>query len=109
MIANAFTIALAEIRRNLLRASLTTLGIVIGVAAVIAMVTIGNGASSGIGQAIGSLGRNLIILTPGTRRGPGGPSADAPSFDVADAEAIKRNIANLRAVSPVTTRNEIAV
>jgi putative ABC transport system permease protein len=109
MIANAFAIALTEIRRNLLRASLTTLGIVIGVAAVIAMVTLGNGASAGISQSIGSLGRNLIILSPGTRRGPGGPSADAPPFDVADAEAIKRNIANVRAAAPVTTRAEIAV
>jgi putative ABC transport system permease protein len=109
MIRDAFIIALTEIRRNMMRAALTTLGIVIGVAAVIAMVTLGSGASAGITQSIGSLGRNLIILAPGTRRGPGGPSADAPPFDIADADAIKRNIANVRAVAPVTTRAEIAV
>jgi putative ABC transport system permease protein len=85
MIGVAFVIALAEIRRNSMRAALTTLGIVIGVGAVIAMVTLGNGAQAGIAASIGSLGRNLIILTPGQRRGPGGPSADAPPFDLADA------------------------
>jgi len=72
MIADAVLLALREIRRNLLRAALTTLGIVIGVAAVIIMVTLGNGASASIAQSIGSMGRGLIILQPGTRRGPGG-------------------------------------
>jgi putative ABC transport system permease protein len=109
MIRDTFIIALTEIRRNMMRAALTTLGIVIGVAAVIAMVTLGNGASAGITQSIGSLGRNLIILSPGTRRGPGGPSADAPAFDLADADSIKRSIANLHAVAPVATRAEVAV
>jgi putative ABC transport system permease protein len=92
-----------------MRASLTMLGIVIGVGAVIAMVTIGNGAQAGIAASIGSLGRNLIILSPGQRRGPGGPSADAPPFDRDDAEAIKRSITSARYVAPVTMRAEIAV
>ena len=109
MIGVAFVIAFAEIRRNAMRASLTMLGIVIGVGAVIAMVTLGNGAQAGIAASIGSLGRNLIILAPGQRRGPGGPSADAPPFDVDDAEAIKRSISGARYVAPVTTRAEIAV
>jgi putative ABC transport system permease protein len=109
MIGVAFVIAFAEIRRNAMRASLTMLGIVIGVGAVIAMVTLGNGAQAGIAASIGSLGRNLIILAPGQRRGPGGPSADAPPFDVDDAEAIKRSISGARYVAPVSTRAEIAV
>jgi putative ABC transport system permease protein len=109
MIGVAFVIAFAEIRRNAMRASLTMLGIVIGVGAVIAMVTLGNGAQAGIAASIGSLGRNLIILAPGQRRGPGGPSADAPPFDVDDAEAIKRSVSGARYVAPVSTRAEIAV
>jgi putative ABC transport system permease protein len=72
MIGNAVILALREIRRNLMRAALTTLGIVIGAGAVIAMVTIGNGVREGVANSIESMGRNLIILQPGTRQGPGG-------------------------------------
>ena len=110
MIADAVLLALREIRRNLLRAALTTLGIVIGVAAVIIMVTLGNGASASIAQSIGSMGRDLIILQPGTRRGPGGGGAiDAPAFTMADVETIRREISGLRAVAPVGTRAVIVV
>src|SRR5882762_1587264 len=65
MIANAILLALRELRRNMLRATLTTLGIVIGVGAVIALVTLGNGASESVTSSIASLGRNLVILQPG--------------------------------------------
>jgi len=109
MIGDAIALAMREIRRNLMRASLTTLGIIIGVAAVIAMVTLGNGATVSVTSTIGSLGRNLLILAPGTRRGPGGASADAPPFAPGDADAIRRDIANLRAVAPVTMHSEIVV
>lgn len=112
MIGNAAILALREIRRNALRASLTTLGIVIGVAAVIALVTLGNGASVSITASIQSLGRNLVILQPGTRRGlggGGGAAATAAPFTLADADAIARDIANVRAVAPVTIRTETVV
>ena len=112
MIANAVLLALREIRRNMLRAALTTLGIIIGVGAVIALVTLGNGASESVTSSIASLGRNLVILQPGARRGFGGAGAaatGAPAFTIEDAEAIMREIANLRAVAPVAIRTEIAV
>ena len=108
MIGNALTLAIRELRRNLLRAGLTTLGIIIGVAAVIAMVTLGNGATASVTSSISSLGRNLLILSPGTRR-MSGASSDASAFDPGDVETVKREIANLRAVAPVVMRSEVAV
>jgi putative ABC transport system permease protein len=111
MFLNAVILAMREIRRNLLRAILTTLGIVIGVGAVIAIVTLGSGATAGVSETIASLGRNLIILQTGTRRGPGGGGAaiDAPPFDIADADAIKRDIGGLRAVAAVVLRAAVVV
>src|SRR3954468_19785537 len=108
MIGDALLLALREIRRNVMRASLTTLGIVIGVGAVIAMVTLGNGATVSVTSSIGSLGRNLLILSPGTRR-MGGAQSDASPFDPGDVDAIRRDIGALRAVAPAAMRSEIAV
>ncbi|HEX5281915.1 MAG TPA: ABC transporter permease [Micropepsaceae bacterium] len=108
MIENALILALRELRRNIMRAGLTTLGIIIGVAAVIAMVTLGNGATASVTNSISSLGRNLAILSPGTRKMSGAQS-DASAFDPSDVEAIKRDIGNLRAVAPVVMRSEVAV
>jgi putative ABC transport system permease protein len=107
LIGNAILLALREIRRNVLRAFLTTLGIVIGVAAVITIVTIGNGASAGVTATIEALGRNLIILQPGTRRGGpgrGGASGYAPAFSLDDVESIEQEIGNLRGVAALATR-----
>ena len=108
MIIDALLLALRELRRNLMRASLTTLGVIIGVAAVIAMVTLGNGATASITSTIGSLGRNLLILSPGTRR-VGGANAGAEPFAPGDVDAVRRDIAGLRAVAPVAQRAEIVV
>ncbi|HET7334497.1 MAG TPA: ABC transporter permease, partial [Rhizomicrobium sp.] len=107
MIANAFLLALREIRNNVLRAGLTTLGIVIGVAAVIAMVTLGSGATKSVTSDIASMGRNLIIVSPGgNRRGP--PTAATP-FKDADAQAIAREIPGLLAVAPQAEQSAVAV
>src|SRR5258708_13156786 len=86
MIIDALLLALRELRRNLMRASLTTLGVIIGVAAVIAMVTLGNGATVSVTSSIGSLGRNLLILAPGTRR-VGGAHAGPEPFAPGDVDA----------------------
>jgi putative ABC transport system permease protein len=97
VIGNAVLLAFREIHRNMMRAALTTLGIVIGVGAVIAMVTIGNGAREGVATSIESMGRNLIILNPGTRQGPGGGGAStATAFAQDDVEAIARDVAGIR-------------
>ena len=68
MFGNALLLALRAIRRNLMRSSLTTLGIVIGVAAVIVMVTIGAGATAEVSAQIQSLGSNLLFVSPGQRQ-----------------------------------------
>ena len=87
MLLNTLLLALRSIRRNLLRSFLTILGIVIGVSAVITMVTLGKGATQAVQTQISSLGTNLLMVRPGQRRGPGG-AGGAPSFKEADAEAI---------------------
>jgi putative ABC transport system permease protein len=101
MFLNAILLALREIRRNLMRSFLTILGIVIGVAAVITMVTLGNGATRAVAEQISSLGSNLLILRPGQRLGPGRDGVSVPRFRIADAEAISAQIASLQAVAPV--------
>ena len=73
MLLNTLLLALRSIRRNLLRSFLTILGIVIGVSAVITMVTLGNGATQAVQKQISSLGTNLLMVRPGQRQGPGGP------------------------------------
>ncbi len=101
---NTLLLALREIRRNLMRSFLTILGIVIGVAAVVTMVTLGNGATKVVSDQISSLGSNLVMIRPGQRLGPGRDSAGAPNFKVEDAEAIKAQIASLNAVAPTMGR-----
>ncbi len=102
---NTLLLALREIRRNLMRSFLTILGIVIGVAAVITMVTLGNGATKVVSDQISSLGSNLVTIRPGQRLGPGRDSAGAPNFKVEDAEAIKAQVGALNAVAPGVARN----
>ena len=103
MFLNAILLALREIRRNLMRSFLTVLGIVIGVAAVITMVTLGNGATRMVAEQISSLGSNLLILRPGQRLGPGRDSAGAPNFRAADVEALLVQVPSLKAVAPVVS------
>jgi putative ABC transport system permease protein len=93
-------LALREIRRHLLRSFLTILGIVIGVSAVITMVTLGNGATQAVQDQITSLGTNLLMVRPGQRLGPGGGAAGAPFFNEADAQAVAAQIGGIRAVAP---------
>jgi putative ABC transport system permease protein len=106
MIMNAFLLALREIRNNLLRAGLTTLGIVIGVAAVILMVTLGAGATQRVTADIGSLGNNMLLLVPGQQRGP--PTAVVP-FEMSTVDAIQRDIPGLAEVVPELAVQGVAV
>ncbi len=100
MLWNTIMLALQSIRRNLLRSFLTMLGIVIGVAAVITMVTLGNGATRSISDRIASLGSNLLMVMPRMEFRPGS-SATAQPFDVRDVEAIQDQISSLKAVAPM--------
>jgi putative ABC transport system permease protein len=110
MIGDAFILALRELRRNLMRAFLTTLGIVIGVGSVIAIVTLGNGATAKITSSIGALGSNVLILTPGAQRAFGQqPGQGAKPFSDADVAAIAREIPHLRALSPESVHTSMVV
>ena len=100
MLLNALLLALRAIRRNLMRSFLTVLGVVIGVAAVITMVTLGNGATRMVSDQISSLGSNLLILRPGQQLGHR-DTAGAPSFKLADVEALQTQIPALKAVAPL--------
>ncbi len=104
MFWNALILALREIRRNVLRSILTILGIVIGVAAVIVMVTLGGGATAQVTQQIASLGSNLLVVSPGKRMGPGQNVGAAP-FTLDDAEALRRDIPQLVAVAPMASKS----
>ena len=97
---NTLLLSLREVRRNLLRSFLTILGIVIGVSAVITMVTLGKGATRAVQSQISSLGTNLLMVRPGQRLGPGGPGVGAPAFKEADVEAIASQIGGVQAVAP---------
>ncbi|MFO1186857.1 MAG: ABC transporter permease [Alphaproteobacteria bacterium] len=104
------TLALAwrEITHNPMRSGLTTLGIVIGVAAVIVMVTLGNGATQRVTNDIAGLGTNLVYLQPGTGR-RNGPPLPANSFDEEDVEAIGRDIKGISHLSAMIARSGAAI
>jgi putative ABC transport system permease protein len=108
MLWNIILLALREIRRNVLRSFLTVLGIVIGVAAVITMVTIGGGATVQVQQQIASMGSNLLMLSPGKRLGPGQATGSIP-FKENDADAIAKEISSVAAVAPVSSQSIMAI
>jgi len=100
MLLNTLLLALRSIRRNLMRSFLTILGIVIGVSAVITMVTVGNGATQGVQNQISGLGVNLLQVRPGQRMGPGSGGSSAPAFKEADADAIASQIGGVATAAP---------
>ena len=109
MLWETLQISLQEIRRNVLRSTLTILGIVIGVAAVILMVTLGNGATAKVTADIAGLGSNLLQVRPGQRGGPGGSRSAAEPFDKDDAQVISREISGLEAVAPTSSKSMQAI
>jgi len=102
MLLNTLLLALRSIRRNLLRSFLTILGIVIGVSAVITMVTLGKGATQAVQNQIAGLGSNLLMVRLGQRQGPGGGGGGAgiPQFKEGDADAILAQIGGVAAAAP---------
>jgi putative ABC transport system permease protein len=108
MLANALLLAMRALRRNMMRSFLTILGIVIGVAAVITMVTIGSGATVQVTQQIASLGSNLLMIRAGQRFGMGQGGA-APQFKTTDAEAIGRDIGELAGVTASASQSVTAI
>lgn len=101
MLSNAFLIAIKEIRRNILRSILTILGIVIGVASVIAMVMIGDGTTANVTEGIKKLGTNMLTLRVGQeRRGPPRSDNTARYFEQDDMDILRYEIPNIIGVSP---------
>lgn len=99
---NLIKIALAAIKRNKMRSFLTMLGIIIGVAAVIAMLAIGQGSNASIRETISSMGTNLINVMPASqnRSGVNQGRAASPTLEVDDATYIENNSTLIEAVSP---------
>ncbi|HEY5710894.1 MAG TPA: ABC transporter permease [Allosphingosinicella sp.] len=102
-------LAVREIRRHLLRSFLTVLGIVIGVAAVVTMVTLGKGATAAVAEQISSLGANILQIRPGQGFGRGGGGPQAPDFEMSDVTAIQDQVAGVRAVAPQAQASALAV
>ena len=110
MYKESFLMAWASLIANKMRSILTMLGIIIGVAAVIALVSIGNGVKQDIQNSISSLGSNLLMVMPGAPRTPGvRPSAGSmKSLKVSDYEAISK-LDGVRAASPMTNGSYVVI
>lgn len=109
MIGTTFFLALRSIRRHVLRSFLTVLGIVIGVAAVVTMVTLGNATTAAVQSQISALGTNILQIRPGQGFGRGGGGPRPPDFEMADVEAIAQQIAGVTAVAPQAQTSGTAI
>ncbi|MEX0843379.1 MAG: ABC transporter permease, partial [Gemmatimonadota bacterium] len=100
LITEIFLVALAAVRANLLRSFLTTLGIIIGVGAVITMVALGEGAQQQVEEQIERMGTNVLTIRPGQARGAGGVVEGDSRLYTTDAEALRAETAGLLTVAP---------
>lgn len=100
MLAETLKLAVQAIMRNALRSFLTLLGVVIGVGAVIAMVTIGNGTTAKVAADMEKLGSNLLFVRPG-QFGPGRSSAQARPFNARDIAVMRAELRGVKAVAPI--------
>ena len=107
MFLETLILAFREVRRNIMRSGLTMLGIVIGVAAVIAMVTLGGGAQLKVSNDISGLGKNLLMVMPGSQQR--GPSSGGAPFKASDVAALQRGVDGLEAAAPMSTSSVRAV
>ena len=110
MYKESFLMAWASLVANKLRSLLTMLGIIIGVAAVIALVSIGNGVKQDIENSISSLGSNLLVVLPGAPRTPGARSSQGSmkSLKISDYEAIAK-LEGVKAASPMTNGSYVVI
>jgi ABC-type antimicrobial peptide transport system permease subunit len=108
MFYETLKLAVQAIRRNALRSFLTLLGIVIGVSAVIAMVTIGNGTTAKVAAEMAKLGTNVLFIRPG-QFGPGRASNTAKRFNTRDIEELRNQLRGIRAVAPMAQQTVTVV
>ncbi|MBO9621380.1 MAG: ABC transporter permease [Sphingomonas sp.] len=100
MLGTTFMLAIRSILRHKLRSFLTTLGIIIGVAAVVAMVTLGRATTVAAQQQVAALGTNILQVRPGQGFGRGGGGPRPPDFKQEDVDAVARQVAGVTAVAP---------
>ena len=102
-----FRIAARALRVNKLRSTLTVLGIVIGVAAVVCMVSVGAGAQVDVSEKIRTLGANLLMVTPGAQNTAGArlASGTQPTLTEEDAAAIRREFSDVLVAAPLLSRS----
>ena len=100
-------IATRALRVNKLRSALTVLGIVVGVAAVVCMVSVGAGAQAEVSEKIRTLGANLLLVMPGARNSGGArlESGTQPTLTEEDAASIRRELADAQVVAPLLSRS----
>lgn len=109
MFGTTLILAIRSIRRHVLRSFLTTLGIIIGVGAVVTMVTLGKATTAAVQQSISSLGTNILQVRPGQGFGRGGGGPRPPDFKPEDVDAIADQIAGVTAVAPQAQTTATAI
>jgi putative ABC transport system permease protein len=109
MFGTIFLLAIRSIRRHLLRSFLTTLGIVIGTSAVVAMVTLGQATTAAVQAQIAALGTNVLQVRPGQGFGRGGGGPRPPDFKPEDVTAIQQQLAGVTAVAPQAQSTATAI
>src|SRR5690606_3278882 len=110
-ITNLIRLAIKALQRNKLRALLTMLGIIIGVGAVITMMSIGEGSKQSIQNSLSSMGSNMITIFPSSNE-PGGVRLQGSSIQnltQVDVDAIKKDAQNVSAVSPLSSTSGQAI
>ncbi|MBN8832263.1 MAG: ABC transporter permease [Sphingomonadales bacterium] len=109
MLGTTFLLALRSILRHKLRSFLTTLGIIIGVGAVVTMVTLGKATTAAVQQQMAALGTNILQVRPGQGFGRGGGGPRPPDFEPADVTAIQQQVAGVTAVAPQAQSTATAI
>jgi putative ABC transport system permease protein len=109
MFGTTFVLAVRSISRHKLRSFLTTLGIIIGVAAVVTMVTLGKATTAAVQQSISALGTNILQIRPGQGFGRGGGGPRPPDFEQSDVDAIAEQIEGVTAVAPQAQTTAIVI
>ena len=109
MLGTSLLLALKEIRRHKLRSFLTTLGIIIGVASVVTMVSLGSAATQSVQAQVSKLGTNMLTLRPGQGFGRGGGGAAPSPFDLDDVDAVSAQVGGIKSVAPQASASVTAI
>ncbi|HEY5082633.1 MAG TPA: ABC transporter permease [Bauldia sp.] len=110
MLYETLKLSIRTIMRNALRSILTVLGVVIGVGAVIVMVTLGQGTTAQVTASVSSLGSNVLLVRPGQAGfGPASATADQKAFTVQDVAAVQTQVAGVITAAPLSTKSLTAI